>query len=219
MRTPARPPINSTDRGVDRVATDGADKTHVQEVGPQRRDSPVAEKQALDDQDRGDDHRSGPRAQQYRGQDSTQQVTGDRQWEQREIDHLGRENERRHGAHEYRRPFAQLISQFPQASHHSPHAEDAGGDGDGRGEHSIRNMHDRTHNDDGCGMRIAELRLLRFTDVEDRLVGKRGHPPAFGFQPVSRKVGNGPNKLRLEGECHTAASSSIADQGLQAIYG
>ena len=68
-------------------------------------------------------------------------------------------------------------------------------------------------------MRIAEPGYFASSDVEDRLVGKRGHPPAFGFQPVSRKVGNGPNKLRLEGECQTAASFSIPDQGLQAITG
>jgi len=91
----------------------------------------VADEQTLDDQHRGDDHRPGPRAQQHRRQHTAQQVAGDRQREQREVEHLGREDEGRHRAHQHGRPLAQLRPQPPEADHQPAGTHEAGRGGDG----------------------------------------------------------------------------------------
>ena len=108
IRTPARPPIARRIGGVDRIAADRADQPHVDEVRPQGRQAAVAEEEALDDQDRGDHHRARPGAEHHRRQDPAQQVARDRHGPDREVDHLRREDERRHRPHQHGRPLAEL---------------------------------------------------------------------------------------------------------------
>ena len=113
IKRPLRPADRAADRRIDRISADGADQPHVDEVGPQRRHAAVGEQEALHEQDRRDHHRPGPRPEQHRRQHATQQVPGNPEPD-REIDHLSREDKRRHRPHQHRRPLAELPLQLPQ---------------------------------------------------------------------------------------------------------
>ncbi len=145
---PLPPADRAPDRGIDRVAADGADQAHVHEVRPERRQAAVAEEETLDDQHRPDDHRARPGAEHHRSEHSPEQVTRDRQRSDREVHHLRREDERRHRPHQDRRPLPQPSLQLAEPDHEPRERQRAGRRRHLRIEHRVGNVH-------GCDSRAA----------------------------------------------------------------
>ena len=140
-RIPGTSPHRPANRRVDRVASDRADQPHVDEVGPERRHPAVAEQQALHDQHRGNHDRPGPGTEQHRRENAAEEMAGDRQREERKVDHLRGEDERRHDPHQHRRPFRQMVLQLPQAEGQAARRDNAGRRRDGRGKHGVWDVH------------------------------------------------------------------------------
>ena len=131
----------AADRCVDDVAADRADQTHVHEVRPQRGQSAVSKKEALDDQHRRDHHRARPRAEHHGREDASQEMPRDGERTEREIYHLRREHERRHRAHQHGGSLAQSRLDGAEAVRQPRKPQNARREGNPRVKYGVGDVH------------------------------------------------------------------------------
>jgi hypothetical protein len=122
------------------VPDEHRDQTHQSDVRTQRRQPAVREQQPLHQQHRRHHQYGGPRPDQRGGQRTSEQVTAGARAD-REVHHLHREHECRRQPGQRRTRLAELTIRPLQAEADRPGRDQAGGDGRGRVEEAVRNMH------------------------------------------------------------------------------
>ena len=117
-----------------------ADDGHVDDVGSQRCHAAVSEQQRLHDEHDGDTQCTGEGAYQDRGERAAEQVPADA-GQDREVDHLDREDERRHQTRQGHGPLVQLGAGAVGADTERQHGDPEEEQGDRGVDDTVAHVH------------------------------------------------------------------------------
>ena len=126
-------------RGDDQAGEERAEHAHVEDVGAERRDAAVGEREGLHGDHHGHHEAREPRAEQHGGERRPEEVAAGAA-DDREVEHLGREDEGGEHAQQRHARLVQLHVRDPQGVRHGSDREHATGERHATAQEAIRDV-------------------------------------------------------------------------------
>ena len=140
-RSHARIAKESPHDGGDGIAADGTDDGHMQNVGPQRKQSAVGKQEPLHHKDHRHGQAAGPRPENQPGQHAADQMARNGDDHELKVDHLaGKDHGGHHAGHRHD-AVGQLVAQLINRNTHGHRGKRTGRRANVGTEISIRNVH------------------------------------------------------------------------------